>query len=256
MKLFTTLTSLTLASNPFSNIVECCRMLSSVKSLRALSITIDEEEAVAIPLLLPQLNVLNGNSVGVPGRRHSRSGQNQRKADAGVKGKEENALAFADIDLEKISDLFASVKLLYGNGQRLGASEDRRMTVAFDSHVDDVMGRLKERVSKLEQSYERRTEGLMAKHGMYDICFQEVLSFSEKTNAPLARVFRKIRSVHTSLFQLVPEIVKEVVEVQKEKNQDGIDQMTAELHRSEEETGQLLEAAEMLESEAKVRCRY
>ena len=92
----------------------------------------------------------------------------------------------------------------------------------------------------------------MAKHGMYDICFQEVLSFSEKINPALCRVFRKIRSVHTSLFQLVPEIVKEAVEVQKERDGFGVDQITAELHRSEEETGQLLEAAEMLESEAKV----
>ena len=43
------------------------------------------------------------------------------------------------------------MKMLHGNGQRLAASEDRRMAVAFDRHVDDVMSRLKERVIKLEE---------------------------------------------------------------------------------------------------------
>ena len=101
MDLLASLTSLTLSSNPLSNIVECCRILSGIKSLRALSVTIDDEEAVAVPLLLPQLTILNGNNVGVPGRRQSRVSTNQQKGEAAGKD-EENALAFAEIDLEKV----------------------------------------------------------------------------------------------------------------------------------------------------------
>ena len=70
--------------------------------------------------------------------------------------------------------MYNDVKMLYSNGQILSPADDRRMTIAFDKHVDAVTKRLKERRNKLEESYERRTEGLMAKHGMYDICFQEV----------------------------------------------------------------------------------
>ncbi|GMH53207.1 hypothetical protein TrST_g1705 [Triparma strigata] len=244
-------------SNPLTNIVDCCGVLGEVQSLRSLSVTIDEEEAVAVPLLVPQLNVLNGNNVGTPGRRKSQP--NPHRKSQPLQGRPGQGNTTSDIDLEKISGLYNDVKMLYSNGQILSPADDRRMTIAFDKHVDAVTNRLKERRNKLEESYERRTEGLMAKHGMYDICFQEVLAYSETISPPLSAVLKKIRSIHTGLFQLVPEIVKDTVEATGVRGEERVEELLEELEetrleleRSEDETGQLLEAAEMLESEAKV----
>ena len=55
----------------------------------------------------------------------------------------------------------------------------------------------------------------MAKHGLFDVCFQEVISFTEKINPDLCRVLRKIRSAHTSMFQAFPPIVGEARDFSK-----------------------------------------
>ena len=76
--------------------------------------------------------------------------------------------------------------------------------------------------------------------------------YSDKIQPDLGQVLRKIRAVHTALFQGVPPIVADAVEAAATACEDEIAAMSSELNKSEEETGQLLEAAEMLESEAKV----
>ncbi|GMH94408.1 hypothetical protein TL16_g12900 [Triparma laevis f. inornata] len=246
--------------NPLTNIVDCAGVLADMDGLRSLSVTIDEEEAVAVPLLIPQLNVLNGNNVRTPGHRKTPQNQNpNRQSSQPLQGRPGRGNTTSDIDLSQISELYNSVKLLYSNGKLLSPSDDRRMTIAFDKHVDAVTSRLKDRRNKLSESYERRTEGLMAKHGMYDIRFQEVLGYSETVDQRLGEVLKKIRGIHTGLFQLVPEIVKDTVEATEVRGGERVDElveeleeMRLELERSEDETGQLLEAAEMLESEAKV----
>jgi len=154
------------------------------------------------------------------------------------------------------------------------------MDKAFHDHADAVFTRLRGSLSKLEEDFERKAETLMAKHGLYDVCFQEVISYTEKVNPDLCRVFRKIRSAHTSMFQAFPPIVGEardfnrsvLEEVRAESAREidrlgaenaketeriransvrEIDMLRADLSRSEMETNQLLEAAELLEEEVK-----
>jgi hypothetical protein len=145
------------------------------------------------------------------------------------------------------------------------------MDKAFRDHADAVFRRLRGSLSKLEEEFERSAETLMAKHGLFDVCFQEVISYAEKINPDLCRVLRKIRSAHTSMFQAFPPIVgeardfsKSVVEEIRAESERGIqrvradtiketDLLKADLSRSEMETNQLLEAAELLEEEVKTK---
>ena len=72
----------------------------------------------------------------------------------------------------------------------------------------------------------------MAKHGMYDICFQEVLAYSETVSPPLSQAMRKIRGIHTSLFQLVPEIVKDTVDVSRARAEEKQEELLDELEET------------------------
>ena len=80
------------------------------------------------------------------------------------------------IDLESVEELFAAVKVLHGNGARLPLEDDRRMSQAFDKHANAVLSRLNSRAGDLQYQHDKQAETLMAKHGIYDVCFQEIIS--------------------------------------------------------------------------------
>ena len=128
------------------------------------------------------------------------------------------------------------------------------MSHAFDLHANAVISRLHSRANDLAHRHDKQAETVMATHGIYDVCFQEIISYADKIAPDLGSVLRKIRATHTGLFQMLPGIVESAVGGATDTALSEVGAMQHELERSEEETGQLLEAAEMLESEA-VRAR-
>ena len=156
-------------------------------------------------------------------------------------------------DLAGVLELFSAVKAM--RGETLSIEDDARMSAAFESHCKTVSTRLAERLQTID-SAQKKTEILMAKHGLYDVCFQEVINFTESLQADdLAQVLRKIRAVHTTLFQSVPGIVENAGSVEEKKWESKMNLMKIKLTQTDQETNQLLEAAEMLESESKTKER-
>lgn len=236
--------------------------------------------------------MLNGSAVGANAVRRNSSIAHQKQQQ---RNENPTLAVTGNINLTQVEDIYNMVKLLHGNGRRLEGKDDAKMDKAFRDHADAVFRRLRGSLSSLEEEFERSAETLMAKHGLFDVCFQEVISYTEKINPDLSRVLRKIRSAHTSMFQAFPPIVgeardfsKSVVEeiraeseVSKKQRykcqfhtltqpfprdlpQRGIQRvradtiketelLKADLSRSEMETNQLLEAAELLEEEVKTK---
>ena len=153
-------------------------------------------------------------------------------------------------DLESVIHLFNSVKIMKATADS-SIEDENRMTLAFETHCKSVSERLGDRLVSLEP-YQRSTEILMAKHGLYDVCFQEVIAFCEQLGAiDLAKVLRQIRAVHTVLFQSVPPMISSITPLAEKKFQAEISDMKLKMAQSDLETNQLLEAAEMLEVESK-----
>ena len=60
---------------------------------------------------------------------------------------------------------------------------DRKMTTGFESHLQNVVKRLNERLKFMKEPAQRHTEILLAKHGLYDLCFQELITYAGNTTA-------------------------------------------------------------------------
>ena len=135
--------------------------------------------------------------------------------------------------------LFGAIKSLHGG---LNAEQDRRMTTAFETHLQTVVSRLHDRLDNMKDSAQRHTEILMAKHGLYDVCFQEMITFAYGLNPQFSSVLRRICTVHSELFQTIEGVLAATALENA--------QLRNKLATSESETAQLLEAAETLEKEA------
>ena len=135
--------------------------------------------------------------------------------------------------------LFNMIKGLNGN---IDAELDRKMTTGFESHLQNVVKRLNERLKSMKEPAQRHTEILLAKHGLYDLCFQELITYAGNTNQQLQDSLRKICNVHSDLFEHLESVlsttVGENVELQRK------------LEQAESESTQLLQAATTLEKEA------
>jgi hypothetical protein len=92
----------------------------------------------------------------------------------------------------------------------------------------------------------RHAEILMAKHGLFDVCFQEIIHYSTSVNPQLGALLRKLRLVHTTLLQAFPPLLNELQMLHGEE----VRQLRKQADQAQGEAAQLLDAAETLEKEA------
>lgn len=155
----------------------------------------------------------------------------------------DQAISLTQEDLEAVAVLFAAIKTLRSQNHEANIES---MTIAFDAHVHSVLGRLNERIAAMKgDKYRKQAEIVMAKHGLFDVCFQEVIHHATSINPQLGAVIRKLRLVHTSLLQSFPPLLA----ASRAKNDEDINILKEQAEQSEGETSQLLVAAEMMEKE-------
>ena len=84
------------------------------------------------------------------------------------------------------------------------------MTSAFDAHLQSVVARLNDRLGRIDAADHARrdAEVLMAKHGLHDVCFQELITFAERGDPPLAAALRALCGAHAQLFQAFAGVVQ------------------------------------------------
>lgn len=78
--------------------------------------------------------------------------------------------------------------LLPLNSSSKGRSESPSIDLAFERHVDKVLARLHERLIGLRDPASRHGEILMAKHGLYDMAFQELITIFDQRGSPSGHV--------------------------------------------------------------------
>jgi len=112
------------------------------------------------------------------------------------------------------------------------------------------MNRLNQRLSAMKDDKPRcQAEVMLARHGLYDVCFQEIINYTSATNPQLADILRKLRLVHTSLFQSFPLVLQDIQGAASQ----AMTVLRENARQAQAETAQLLEAAEQLEREAMVQ---
>lgn len=157
-------------------------------------------------------------------------------------------IALTQEDLESVAVLFGAIKAVRSVPSPSGGKVDvTQLSNNFDKHVNLVINRLNQRLAAMkDDKFRRQTEILMAKHGLFDVCFQEVINYTTSFNPQLGAILRKLRLVHTTLFQSFPPLMQDVQHYAAEE----VSKLRKQAQEAEKETAQLLEAAEQLEREA------
>ena len=145
--------------------------------------------------------------------------------------------------MESAALLFGAVKDLMGS---LAPDDDEKLSQAFDNHVKTVIRTLKHKLDGVTDPFIQRGEILMAKHELYEVCFAEVINVATQSSPKFGAVLRKLRDIHKDLFAEFPATLHEMRPHYLQRLSD----MKAQVVRAERESSMLLEAAEVLESEA------
>ncbi|CAB1118558.1 unnamed protein product [Ectocarpus sp. CCAP 1310/34] len=122
-------------------------------------------------------------------------------------------LVISQDDMESVSSLFGQISALRRGG--LSPKDDAKK---LDAHVRVVMRMMKERLASLTEGPLQDAEVVMAKYGLYSICFQELISITRGTNPDLSCALGSLRDAHDSLLQDVPGIVQRTLD----ENQQGV----------------------------------
>lgn len=159
-------------------------------------------------------------------------------------------VALTQEDLESVAVLFGAIKAVRSVPSASGVKVDvAQLANNFDKHVNLVINRLNQRLAAMDDKARRQTEILMAKHGLFDVCFEEVINYATTFNPQLSAILRKLCLVHTALFQSFPPLVQEVQHHAAEE----VSKLRRQAQEAEKETASLLEAAEQLEREAQIQ---
>ena len=134
------------------------------------------------------------------------------------------------------------------------------MTSAFDAHLQSVVARLNDRLGRIDAADHARrdAEVLMAKHGLHDVCFQELITFAERGNPPLAAALRALCGAHAQLFQAFAGVVQggggasgAAADGGGDAGARALAAARADARRAEADAAELFELAEALEDEAR-----
>ena len=245
---------LDISQNPFRSMVDIINQLKSIPNLINLNVSFprgkEEEEEEIVVMGLPNLQVLNGAAIASNSNTRNSSGMKEEEENEGNVGPPNPSslpplVGIPPDDIRAVSALFASIK-----NAKVGRDSDssRRLAMAFDSHVKTVANRLTERLRDIGDGNrgQQECELVMAKHGLYDICFQELIGFADSGKQPeMGNLLRRMRAAHTSLFHAFPTILQLV-----SAHAENSSAIISELERAEQEVSQLMEAADMLEKEA------
>mmetsp|Transcript_1583 Transcript_1583/g.2327 ORF Transcript_1583/g.2327 Transcript_1583/m.2327 type:complete len:163 (+) Transcript_1583:26-514(+) len=102
------------------------------------------------------------------------------------------------LDIEPAANLYASIQLL---SSQYDQNIDKEVREAhFDGHVRRVVGTLNDRLAALQEEEgseaKKIAEYLQAKHGLYDICFQELINLTEALSPDLGAALGALRAAH------------------------------------------------------------
>ena len=167
---------------------------------------------------------------------HSDHGAHQQA----VRGAE---VAMSGADLEAVSQLFGSIATLRA-GLEPGA--EQTLQERYERHTQSTLHGLDQQLQHITDPFLKQGEILRAKHQLYEVCFGETIAMIAPTAPAFGEVLRRLRRVHTTLFEEVPAVIRAAVPAREAE----LDTLRRDVGRAEDETRQLLAAAELLEHEA------
>jgi hypothetical protein len=236
----------------------------SLPALRSVLVNGDASDLEAVTLALPGLSSLNGKAVAgssaaggsvksvstrsnasymVASSRASAAdrGMVSRGGSSGHGGGGDMTVSLAtnlsQDDVDGATRLFGIL-----NGLKEGGGRDQ---AKFDAHYKDVLSEFHALSGDEEDPFVRHGQVLRSKHRLYDMAFAQAIDVASSLFPELGHALNTIRSVHADMVNEVPKLLRGMSACYV---RDLSDLQTA-VRRSDKETTELLEAAELLEQE-------
>jgi hypothetical protein len=109
-------------------------------------------------------------------------------------------------ELTKAAEMFNVVKQMR---LRLTNINENTLDKAFESHVHTVLQKLDSTLPKIQYDEIRRVEVVMARHGLCDAAFQQVILLCQTISPDLGYLLKEIRNVHAGYFADLQQICDE-----------------------------------------------
>ena len=171
-------------------------------------------------------------------------------ADASAAAKAVPALALKAVgkeELAKAATLFGTLKSLR---LRITDTDEATLDRAFQQHTTSVLEKLDARLAILGADNQlRRVEIIMAKHGLYDAAFQQVVVLNHNVSPLLGDSLKELRGTHLGLLGEFQQCIGDYIQDRHNGKKE------AALLRStnmalKDECAQLLESVRLLDAEA------
>jgi hypothetical protein len=140
-------------------------------------------------------------------------------------------------------DLFEIVKQLR---LRLTTISEEVLDRAFETHVQGVLEKLDKRIPLITESNAKEVEVVMAKHGLCDAAFQQIILLCQSISPALGDVLKQIRSIHSEFFNELQQISNQYIQ-QLDEQKALCEEYKSDRERVEDECQELMKATSLLD---------
>lgn len=149
-------------------------------------------------------------------------------------------------ELTRTAELFDTVKQLR---IRLSNINEDILNKAFETHIHGVLSKLEKRLPTLSNKNVQTTEIVMAKHGLCDAAFQQIILLCQSISPALGDVLKSIRSMHSQYYTELQRVADDFTS-QLSEYQSSADEAKQKYLAADEECQKLLQVVEVLDKEA------
>jgi hypothetical protein len=145
--------------------------------------------------------------------------------------------------ITKAVDLYEIIKQLR---LRLSHISEESLDRALETHLQGVLEKLEKRIEKLTENNTRNVEIIMARHGLYDAAFQQMILLCQHISPALSDVMKEMRNIHSEFFSELQQVSNQYVQMIEDEKKKS-EQLQEKLNQMEDECNQLLEATKLLD---------
>ena len=153
-------------------------------------------------------------------------------------------------ELAKAATLFGAVKALRLRLATTAALDESSLDHSFQVHTTSVLDRLEQRLLLLgEQNPLRKVETIMAKHGLYDAAFQQVIALNSNVSPILGESLKELRTAHLGFLADFQSCVGDfLATINTQRKESAVERNATNVLK--DECTQLLESVRLLDGEA------
>jgi biopolymer transport protein ExbB/TolQ len=140
-------------------------------------------------------------------------------------------------------DLFEIIKQLR---LRLTSINEETLDRSFETHIQNVLEKLEKRLPFLSDNEAKNVEIVMAKHGLCDASFQQIILLCQQISPSLGDVLKQLRNIHSEFFSELQSISNQYLDRFNEQQKIS-NEMNQKIQNLEQECDELLAATKILD---------